>query len=205
MRRVLVGGLVAVLLVLVQRRTRPFLWSDLFYALRLWRYRKQLQLRMRDGTGTFLGRFLQQAENLPDKVFIVFDEQTLTYAHVHRRSSRFANVLRDSVASGDIVALLMSNEPDFICVWFGLCKLGARTAFLNWNLKAAFLLQSVRTCGAKTLVVGAGWYMPPEFWTSTVYISRGLDLCACACRFGGFGPGDSSGSAEGRGARVGGR
>ncbi|XP_032363772.1 very long-chain acyl-CoA synthetase [Etheostoma spectabile] len=149
------AGLLALAVCL--RLALPFFWLDLMYYWKLRRCGKKLAARMQRGILTYLDCFLDQARQTPNKAFIIFGEQTLTYRDVDRRSSRFASAFRTegSVKQGDIVALLMSNEPDFVCVWLGLCKLGCEVAFLNGNVKARSLVNSVRSCGAAALVVGA--------------------------------------------------
>ncbi|XP_023253685.1 very long-chain acyl-CoA synthetase-like isoform X1 [Seriola lalandi dorsalis] len=150
-----VAGLLA--LVLYQRITYPFFWEDLMYYLKLRRYRKTLQAGMKQGITTYLDCFLHRARTNPNKPFIIFENQTLTYQDVDYRSNQFANAFRaeGSLTKGDIVAQLMCNEPDFICVWLGLCKVGCEVAFLNVNVKTKSLLHCVQSCGARTLVVGA--------------------------------------------------
>ncbi|XP_077398711.1 long-chain fatty acid transport protein 6 isoform X2 [Vanacampus margaritifer] len=97
------------------------------------------------------------ASRNPNKPFIIFENQRLTYQDVDRRSNQFANAFSESsLKRGNIVALFVCNEPDFICVWLGLCKLGCEVAFLNTNIKAKSLLHCIESCGAKTLVVGTG-------------------------------------------------
>lgn len=117
-----------------------------------------MQTRMQQGIITFLDCFLYQTRKNPNKPFIIFENQTLTYQDVDRRSNQFANAFRTegSLKKGDIVAQLMCNEPDFICVWLGLCKLGCEVAFVNVNIKAKSLLHCFQSCGAETLVVGSG-------------------------------------------------
>ncbi|KAK5851625.1 hypothetical protein PBY51_023165 [Eleginops maclovinus] len=150
-----VAGLVA--LLLYQRMAYPFFWVDLIYYLKRRRYGKTMQARMKQGIITYLDCFLHQARKNPNKPFIIFESQTLTYQDVDSRSNRIANAFRahGSLKQGDIVALLMCNEPDFICVWLGLCKLGCEAAFLNVNIKARSLLHCFQSCGARALVVGA--------------------------------------------------
>ncbi|XP_071772204.1 long-chain fatty acid transport protein 6 [Centroberyx gerrardi] len=149
------AGLLA--LLLYQRTTYPFFWEDLIYYLKLRRHGKALRSRMRKGVITYLDCFLYQARKTPNKAFLIFENQTLTYRDVDRRSNKFAEVFRTEGAlkQGDIVALLMCNEPDFICAWFGLCKLGCEVAFLNFNIKSKSLLHCFQSCRAKSLVVGA--------------------------------------------------
>ncbi|XP_061656306.1 long-chain fatty acid transport protein 6 isoform X2 [Phyllopteryx taeniolatus] len=147
----------SVALVLYHKICYPFLWADFKYYLKLRMYSKSLQARMRQGVITYLDCFLLQARRNPKKPFIIFENQKLTYQDVDLRSNQFANAFGESsLEPGHIVAVLMCNEPDFVCVWLGLCKLGCQVAFLNTNIKAKSLLHCIRSCAAKTLVVGKG-------------------------------------------------
>ncbi|XP_058473130.1 long-chain fatty acid transport protein 2 [Solea solea] len=148
------AGLLA--LLVYQKMSAPYLWVDVIQYLKLRSYRKTLQTRMQQGILTYLDCFLHQARKNPNKPFIIFEKQTLTYQDVDYRSNQFARVFRlhGFLKKGDIVALLMCNEPDFICVWLGLCKLGCEVAFINVNIKAKSLLHCVQSCGAKTVVTG---------------------------------------------------
>ncbi|XP_054613770.1 long-chain fatty acid transport protein 6 isoform X2 [Dunckerocampus dactyliophorus] len=151
----ILAGLLAVLAY--QKVFNPFLWVDLRYYLKLRMYRKSLQARAQQGIITFLDGFLLQVRRNPNKAFIIYEDQRLTYQDVDRRSNQFANLFREmSLKQGDIVALLMCNEPDFMSVWLGLCKLGCQVAFLNTNNKSKSVLHCIQTCGAKALVVGTG-------------------------------------------------
>lgn len=143
---------------LYQWIAHPFFLEDLMYYLKMWRFKRETQTRMRKGVVTYLDTFLYQARKTPDKAFLVYESLSLTYRDVDKRSNRFARVFRadGSLKMGDVVALLMCNHPDFVCIWFGLCKLGCEVAFLNFNIKASSLLCCLQSCGATSLVVGAG-------------------------------------------------
>ena len=143
----------------LQKLCFPYFWRDLFFLLRVVRYAAHLELsNLTSRVVTVLDRFVQQAHRIPDKPFVIYDGAVHTYRHVERRSNRLANVFLERVKlrRGDCVALLMSNEPDFLCVWFGLVKVGCSVAFLNTNIKSKSLLHCFNCCGAKTLIVGAG-------------------------------------------------
>lgn len=128
------------------------------YYLKVRQIGKATMAEMKRGVLTFLHRFVARAEQSPDKPFIVFDEEVFTYMDVHLRSNKFASVFRSEVGvkPGDIVALWMRNEPDFVCAWFGLSKLGCEVAFLNSNIKSKALQHCLQSCGAKVLIVGSG-------------------------------------------------
>ncbi|XP_076140491.1 long-chain fatty acid transport protein 6 isoform X1 [Alosa pseudoharengus] len=144
-------------LLAFQRMFYPYFWDDLMYYLKLRKVGVAVKSRMKSGVITYLDCFVNQTRTTPGKPFIVFESQVLTYQDVDVRSNKFANVFKNEggLKQGDIVALLMSNEPDFICVWFGLCKLGCEVAFLNFNIKSKSFLHCFQSCGANTLVVGS--------------------------------------------------
>ncbi|XP_038589234.1 long-chain fatty acid transport protein 6 isoform X2 [Micropterus salmoides] len=142
----------------LQKLCFPYFWSDLLFLLKVITYGVKLELfKMTSSVCTVLEKFIQQAHRIPNKPFVIYDESIHTYRDIERRSNRLANVFleRVSLKRGDCVALLMSNEPDFLCVWFGLAKIGCSVAFLNINIKSKSLLHCFNCCGAKTLIVGS--------------------------------------------------
>ncbi|XP_043916744.1 long-chain fatty acid transport protein 6-like [Protopterus annectens] len=149
------AGLAA--LLILQKLLFPCFWDDLIYYLKFRRTQLVIKQRMRRGIVTFLDRFVDQAKTIPNKPFIVFEDEVHTYGDVDRRSNKMAQVFlkHEGFKKGDTVAMLMNNEPDFICVWFGLAKLGCAVAFLNSNIRSKSLLHCFKACNAKMLVVGA--------------------------------------------------
>ncbi|XP_006131932.1 long-chain fatty acid transport protein 6 isoform X2 [Pelodiscus sinensis] len=148
-----------VFLHLVQKFLFPYFWLDLNYLLKVVIHGLTLEsYRLRGKIFTVLDRFVKEAERQPRKPFILYEGNVHTYQDVDRRSNRVAHVLlqEGALKKGDTVALLMSNEPDFIHVWFGAVKLGCVVAFLNINIHAKSLLHCISSCEPKMLVVGAG-------------------------------------------------
>ncbi|XP_012500497.1 PREDICTED: long-chain fatty acid transport protein 6 [Propithecus coquereli] len=143
---------------LVQKLLFPYFWDDFCFLTKVVRNGIEVGMCQRRGQLlTVLGAFLRHAERQPRKPFIVYEGDVHTYQDVDQRSSRVARVFlnHSSLKKGDTVALLMSNEPDFVHVWFGLAKLGCVVAFLNSNARSGSLLNCIRTCGPRALVVGA--------------------------------------------------
>uniref|UniRef100_A0A670KIV4 Long-chain-fatty-acid--CoA ligase n=1 Tax=Podarcis muralis TaxID=64176 RepID=A0A670KIV4_PODMU len=150
------AGLVS--LHFLQKLFFPYFWADLKYLLKVARYGLRVEVyRLRGSVSTALERFGALARRQPDKPFLIYEEQVHTYRQVDRRSNRVARLFLEegALARGDTVALLMSNEPDFIHAWFGLAKLGCVVAFLNCNVRARSLLHCIASCAPKMLVVGA--------------------------------------------------
>ncbi|XP_023816252.2 long-chain fatty acid transport protein 6 isoform X1 [Oryzias latipes] len=142
----------------LQRLCFPYFWRDLVFLLRVVRYGARLEFyRWRRSVRTVLDRFVEQAQRVPNKPFVIYEGTAHTYRDVEQRSNRLANVFLDSVGlqRGDCVAMLMNNEPDYLCVWFGLAKVGCTAAFLNTNIRSGSLLHCLDCCGARTLVVGS--------------------------------------------------
>ncbi|XP_030623277.1 long-chain fatty acid transport protein 6 isoform X2 [Chanos chanos] len=141
-----------------QRLCFPYFWKDLFYLTKVIRYGIRLEIyKMTSRVVTVIDRFVQQAERVPNKPFLIFEGISYSYRDIDERSNKVARVFEEqgTLKKGDTVALLMSNDPDFICVWFGLSKLGCSVAFLNTNIKSRSLLHCFNCCNAKILVVGA--------------------------------------------------
>jgi fatty-acyl-CoA synthase len=98
----------------------------------------------------------EQARRRPRNIAIYYLDQSLSYAQLDGRANRYANwALKAGIGSGDAVALLMENRPDYICAWLGLFKVGAQVALINTNLMGASLAHSISISGAKHAIVGA--------------------------------------------------
>nr|XP_005007060.1 long-chain fatty acid transport protein 6 [Cavia porcellus] len=142
----------------LQKLMFPYFWDDFWFLLKVISYGVQMQMyRLRGQLDTVLEKFLRHAKRQPHKPFIIHEGQIYTYQDVDKRSNQVAQVFlnHSSLKKGDVVALLLSNEPDFVHVWFGLAKLGCVVAFLNSNIRARSLLHCMLTCEPRVLVVGA--------------------------------------------------
>ncbi len=85
-----------------------------------------------------------------------------TYADLNARANRLANFLRHrlGVAKGDRVSLLAHNSVVYLDLLYGLAKIGAIFAPLNWRLSAPELAYIVNDAEPKVLIAG------PEFLTT---------------------------------------
>ncbi|XP_019520250.1 PREDICTED: very long-chain acyl-CoA synthetase [Hipposideros armiger] len=143
------------LLPLVVNFCCPYFFQDTGYFLllaslarRMRSYRQQRPVR------TILHAFLEKVRQTPHKPFLLFRDETLTYAQVDRRSNQVARTLHDRLGlrQGDCVAIFMGNEPAYVWLWLGLIKLGCAMACLNCNIRAKSLLHCFQCCGAKVLL-----------------------------------------------------
>ena len=105
----------------------------------------------------------KRANLTPDREALVYygtgEAVRYTYAELNARANRAANWMREAlgVQKGDRVSILAMNCVPYIDLFYGLAKIGAILAPLNWRLVAAELTYIVNDCDPTVLVNG------PEF------------------------------------------
>ena len=82
--------------------------------------------------------------------------QRYTFAEINNRANQLANMLRSKfgVKKGDRVSILAQNNIAYVDLLYGLAKLGAVFAPLNWRLTAHELTYIVRDCQPRVIVCG---------------------------------------------------
>ena len=79
-------------------------------------------------------------DKYPNNTAIEFEDKSYTYSDLDNEANKIANwAIKKGYKTGDVVALLMENRPEFIFIWFGLSKLGITIACLNNNIKSKSL------------------------------------------------------------------
>jgi acyl-CoA synthetase (AMP-forming)/AMP-acid ligase II len=96
------------------------------------------------------------AAKWPERVFVRFEDEAITFRDFHERSNRRANFLRaQGVKKGDVVVLMMENRPEYLETVVAVGKLGAIVSNINTNLRDRQLLHSVRLSTPKFAIVGS--------------------------------------------------
>ena len=91
-----------------------------------------------------------------DRIALISDAETLTFAEYDQRANRYARWARQQgVRKGETVALLMGNRPNYLCLWMGVARAGGVTALINTNLTGQALAHSISIVQAKIVIVGA--------------------------------------------------
>lgn len=74
-----------------------------------------------------LGHILrEQAEEIPDRPFLTFDDDSYTFGRFNSLVNRYAGALRScGVERGDCITIMMDNCPEFALLSFAAAKLGA--------------------------------------------------------------------------------
>lgn len=106
-----------------------------------------------------------------------------TYAELNARANRAANFLRHQldVQKGDRVSILAHNSIAYIDLFYGVAKIGAVLAPLNWRLVAGELAYIVNNCASKVLVCGPDFVdvlaeMRPELEVSHYVSLEGAEI-----------------------------
>lgn len=95
----------------------------------------------------------QSAERFSDKAAIISGERRLSYAGLNEASNRVANAfIKMGVKKGDRVAMLLTNSPECIIIYFGIIKAGAIAVPLDANYKIDELTSIFDDCLPKLLV-----------------------------------------------------
>ncbi len=104
---------------------------------------------------TIADRLEERARDFPERPFLYYGEEVLTYAEVNARANQVAHAItRLGLALGDCVALVMENRPDFFITWFGLNKAGLVCGFINTHLTGRLLANALEATQAKAVIVG---------------------------------------------------
>ena len=94
-----------------------------------------------------------RAATTPDKPYILFDEETWTYAEAARQAWRAGNALQKvGVGIGDYVSVWIPTGPDVVRAWFGANAAGGVYAPLNLAAKGSYLEHTLKVADAKVLV-----------------------------------------------------
>ncbi len=95
-----------------------------------------------------------QARVRPDRPALTYGDQVLDWRALDERSTAVAAAFASiGIGSGDRVAWIGKNAPEYFDVLFGAGKVGAVTVGVNWRLNPAEMAFIVKDAGAQVLVV----------------------------------------------------
>jgi fatty-acyl-CoA synthase len=101
------------------------------------------------------GLIERNAAFAPNKPALHFEGKTLSYAALVERIAQTARALKSKfgVGSGDRVAILSLNRPDYLVLLYACARLGAMLVPLNWRLAVAEQLFILSDAGPTVLVL----------------------------------------------------
>jgi acyl-CoA synthetase (AMP-forming)/AMP-acid ligase II len=89
------------------------------------------------------------------KTFLHFGGKSWTYRQTYEAALKYGAWIKKKwdIRKGEVVAIDFMNGETFVFVWFGLWSIGAKPAFLNYNLVDKPLLHSIKVCEARVIFV----------------------------------------------------
>jgi len=95
-----------------------------------------------------------QAEKIPDRIALRFEDEEVSFGAFNAGVNRFANLLRRrGVGRGDVVNVMMENSPAMLMAQGACAKLGAIGALINTHLEGEALAHVHRASGARIAVI----------------------------------------------------
>ena len=89
------------------------------------------------------------------RAFLLYEGRSWTYGQAYDMALRYGAYVRETlgVKPGDIVAVDLQNSDHFALVLFGLWSVGAKPAFINYNLAGDALVHCVKVAESVLLLV----------------------------------------------------
>ncbi|XP_039746125.1 long-chain fatty acid transport protein 1-like [Pararge aegeria] len=111
---------------------------------------------MWDRTGTtVVSRWEKVWKKEPNKRAFVMGDRAITFREGNEFSNRIARYFkRQGFKTGEVIALFMETQPEYVFIWLGLAKLRVTTALVSSNLRGAQLIHCLRIAGCKAVVFG---------------------------------------------------
>ena len=105
--------------------------------------------------------FADRAARHPDRVFLRFGEEKITYRQANDTANRYAAVLAEKgVRRRDVVGIMLRNSPDAVLVMLAAVKCGAVAGMLNYHQRGQVLAYSLGLLDAKVVVAEADLVEP---------------------------------------------
>jgi long-chain acyl-CoA synthetase len=125
------------------------------------------------------------ARRRPDASAILSQTGDRTWAQLNANANRLVRALRRrGLASGDGVALLCHNGPEFVETWAACQRGGFRLTAVNWHQSPELVAYVVDNCDARALVASARF--APAAMEATAKSVKLAARLACAGAIDGF-------------------
>ncbi|CZT44701.1 related to FAT1-very long-chain fatty acyl-CoA synthetase [Rhynchosporium secalis] len=86
---------------------------------------------------------------------LIFEGRSYTYKEVYNTALKYGQWLKNvhGIKPKEIVAMDFMNSDKFIFIWMGLWAIGAKPAFINYNLSGKALVHCIRVAKANLVLI----------------------------------------------------
>ncbi len=111
-------------------------------------------IKASDNLGTLIAEAAQRHGERP---CLLWRDGRHSYGELDRRSGQYARGFAElGLKTGDRIAVMLDNCPEYLFAWFGAAKLGAIEVSINTAFKGAILQYILQNCGASAIVIAPG-------------------------------------------------
>jgi fatty-acyl-CoA synthase len=115
---------------------------------------RALEYTQRAADKTLPGMIDELADTYGERPALLTNSHILSYKALAGRANQYARwAMGQGFRSGDVVCLLMTNQPDHAAIWLGLTRIGCTVALLNINLRGDALLHCIKVAGSDTVII----------------------------------------------------
>lgn len=118
---------------------------------------------------------LRSIEKSPDKVYMQFKDERITYQELYHRIGKGVAGFRElGIQKGDKVCMMMNNDPHYVDIWFSLSFMGAVIVPLNVHLKGEGLQYILSHSDCKLIVTDKEFVS--KIQASLAFIARDVTI-----------------------------
>ncbi|MFP6816954.1 MAG: long-chain-acyl-CoA synthetase [Pseudomonadales bacterium] len=117
--------------------------------------KRGMKMRPLDERDCFAAQVARNAQAFPDRIAMIFEGQTLTWAEFNALSNRYAHAFKArGLTRGDTVSVIMENRIEFLATIVGLNKIGVIAGLINTNLRGKPLVHCITVTESTMCVFG---------------------------------------------------
>lgn len=117
--------------------------------------KKGMQPRPIEDHDCFAAQVARNAEAFPDRVAMIFEGHSVTWAEFNAQANRYAHAFKTrGLTRGDTASVIMENRIEFLAAIVALNKIGVIAGLINTNLRGKPLIHCVTVTESKMCVFG---------------------------------------------------
>jgi fatty-acyl-CoA synthase len=115
-----------------------------------------ISLATRDSERILPRAVIEWARKYGDATALVSDRESFSFRALEARMNQYSRwALTAPVTSGETVALMMGNRPEYFAIWLGLTQVGAIVALISPDLRAPAVAHALKVARAGRVIAAA--------------------------------------------------